>query len=217
MAPYLRVHASARACDPRSRANLVRVTPCVGEIFRCEALGLVRGDDATSTTARDDDGAGGADARDVRRRTFFATNAIALAAGARSTATDAANALEDVPRDYASVARELVDALSTSLEHEARNANKSPGERYKFAKPAKEAVKAYISYDGGGGSASASSSASYADIAEALRELSAFYKKNGATAEMSAEVRDRILSRLYEARDLLPAPEPTIMDKLRAL
>ena len=78
-------------------------------------------------------------------------------------------------------------------------------------------MKAYISYDGGGGSASASSSASYADIAEALRELSAFYKKNGATAEMSAEVRDRILSRLYEARDLLPAPEPTIMDKLRAL
>jgi len=189
----------------------VRVTPCVGEIFRCEALGLARGDDATSTTARDDD------ARDVRRRAFFATNAIAVAATACATATDAANALEDVPREYARVARALVDALSTSLEHEAANANKPPGERYKFAKPAKEAVKAYISYDGGGASASAASSASRADIAEALRELSAFYKKNGAAAEMPAEVRDRILSRLREARDLLPAPEPTIADRLRAL
>ena len=88
--------ASARACDARSRANLVRVTPCVGEIFRCEALGLARGDDATSTTARDDDDARDADARDVRRRTFFATNAIAVAATACATATDAANALEDV-------------------------------------------------------------------------------------------------------------------------
>ena len=46
-------------------------------------------------------------------------------------------------------------------------------------------MKAYISYDGGGGSASAASSASRADIAEALRELSAFYKKNGAAAEMT--------------------------------
>ncbi len=209
--------ASARACDARSRANLVRVTPCVGEIFRCEALGLARGDDATSTTARDDDDARDADARAVRRRTFFATNAIAVAATACATATDAANALEDVPREYARVARALVDALSTSLEHEAANANKPPGERYKFAKPAKEAVKAYISYDGGGASASAASSASRADIAEALRELSAFYKKNGAAAEMPAEVRDRILSRLHEARDLLPAPEPTIADRLRAL
>ena len=97
----------------------MRVTPCVGEIFRCEALGLARGDDATSTTARDDDDARDADARDVRRRTFFATNAIAVAATACATATDAANALEDAPREYARVARELVDALSTSLEHEA--------------------------------------------------------------------------------------------------
>ena len=99
-----------------------------------------------------------------------------------------------------------------TFKYEAANADKSPGERFKFAEPAKKAVKAYISYDGGNGSAAGTET--YADISEALRELSAFYKRNGATTAVSDEVREKILSRLYEARDLLPPPEPTIMDKL---
>ena len=47
------------------------------------------------------------------------------------------NAAEEVPKDTRT-GRELGDALTTSLEYEAANADKSPGERFKFAEPAKK-------------------------------------------------------------------------------
>ena len=174
------------------------------------ALGTAASD--TSRAIEDDAEEDSRERDDVRRRTFFATNCVGALAACASACADAVNAAEEVPKDYAKLARELVDALTTSLEYEAANADKSPGERFKFAEPAKKAVKAYISYDGGNGSAAGTET--YADISEALRELSAFYKRNGATTAVSDDVREKILSRLYEARDLLPPPEPTIMDKL---
>lgn len=122
-----------------------------------------------------------------------------------------------MPKDYARLARDVVDALTKSLEYDAANAGASPGERYKFAEPAKAAVKAYIAYGTGNGPTSVSATTSYADITEALRELSSFYKKNGATAQMASDTRERILAKLNEARESLPPPEPTIMDKLFAI
>lgn len=206
----------ARSTDARSRANLVRVTPCVGEIFRAECLGVVsrpsdEADDADVATSRDD-AEDASETRAMARRVFFATNALGAMAAATTTMDGVANAFEEVPKDYAKLAREVVETLSASLEYEAANANASPGERFKLAKPAKEAVKAYISYDKGGGSVKGSTS--YVDISEALRELSAFYKTNGATAFMASDTRERILAKLYEARDSLPPAEPSIMDKL---
>lgn len=209
--PRARDAVIARARGPRSRADLVRVAPCAGEMLRPGgALGTAASDTSRSIDDEDEDDARARD--DVPRRTFFATNVVGALAACASACADAVTAAEEVPKDYAKLARELVDALTTSLEYEAANADKSPGERFKFAEPAKKAVKAYISYDGGNGSAAGTET--YADISEALRELSAFYKRNGATTAVSDEVREKILSRLYEARDLLPPPEPTIMDKL---
>ena len=207
----------ARSTDARSRANLVRVTPCVGEVFRAECLGVVSRpsgdaeDDVDVATSRDD-ADDSSETRAMARRVFFATNALGAMAAATTTMDGVANAFEEVPKDYAKLAREVVETLSASLEYEAANANASPGERFKLAKPAKEAVKAYISYDKGGGSVKGSTS--YVDISEALRELSAFYKTNGATAFMASDTRERILGKLYEARDSLPPAEPSIMDKL---
>jgi len=184
----------------------------MGEVFRAECLGVVsKADDAdasTTTTTEEETGVGG-----VARRVFFATNALGALAAVTNSVDGVANAFEDVPKDYAALARDVVETLSASLEYEANaDANAAPGERFKLAKPAKEAVKAYISYDGGGSGVRGSTS--YADITEALRELSAFYKTNGATATMNVETRARILGKLYEARDSLPPAEPTIMDKL---
>ena len=198
--------------NARSRANLVRLAPCAGELARAEALGV----DAT-VAETNDDVEDDRDAHAVRRRAFFATNIIGTVGAMCAGLENAAEAFEDVPKDYARLARDVVDALTKSLEYDAANADASPGERYKFAEPAKAAVKAYIAYGTGSGPTSVSATTSYADITEALRELSSFYKKNGATAQMASDTRERILAKLSEARESLPPPEPTIMDKLFAI
>jgi len=154
------------------------------------------------------------DARAIARRAFFASNACAVMIWTLGVASESANAVEAVPEAYARLAREVVETLSASLEHERANAGASAGERFKFAEPAKKAVKAYISYDASAGADGVASSGSYADISEALRELSAFYKRAGATAPLEPETRDRILKLLYDARDLLPPAPPSMMDKL---
>jgi len=209
--PRERADTSARQrTNARSRAELVRLVPCAGELARAEALGV-------GGTRDEDDGEDDRGAHAVRRRAFFATNVIGAVGAMCAGLENAAEAFEDVPKDYARLARDVVDALTKSLEYDAANAGASPGERYKFAEPAKAAVKAYIAYGTGNGPTSVSATTSYADITEALRELSSFYKKNGATAQMASDTRERILAKLNEARESLPPPEPTIMDKLFAI
>ena len=118
----------ARSTDARSRANLVRVTPCVGEIFRAECLGVVSrpsdeaDDDADVATSRDET-EDASETRAMARRVFFATNALGAMAAATTTMDGVANAFEEVPKDYAKLAREVVETLSASLEYEAANAN----------------------------------------------------------------------------------------------
>lgn len=197
---------TSRRPSARSRASLVRVTPCASEMMRAESSGAVpRGSD---DDGRESDG----DGRAMARRAFFASNACAAMVCALGVASESVRAAEAAPEAYARAAREVVETLSASLEHERANAGASAGERFRYAEPAKKAVKAYISYDADAGGVA--SSASYADISEALRELSAFYKRAGATAPLDPETRDRILKLLYDARDLLPPAPPSMMDKL---
>ena len=200
---------ASRAGDPRSRAALVRVVVPASEV---ERIARWRGRARDSDDDDDDDAT--TDARStsaIGRRMMFVTNAIAACAVVVSGTADVARALEDVPERYARLARDVVDALRTSLEHEAVDVSASASERFKYAEPAKKAVKAYLSYEG---SAGARESASYADIAEALRELSAFYKRNGATTPLTEETRTKILTLLTEASASLPPPEPSLMDKV---
>ena len=70
---------------PRSRADLVRVAPCAGEMLRPGgALGTAASD--TSRAIEDDAEEDSRERDDVRRRTFFATTASARSRRARARA-----------------------------------------------------------------------------------------------------------------------------------
>jgi len=150
-------------------------------------------------------------------RLFAASGAALSRANARaSEQTGVDSSMDALPRAYASKARTLVEAMSKSLERDGARAGASASERYEYASDAKKAIKAYIAYDVEGDGDVVKSSEAYANIALALREVSAFYKANGATAEMSSATRDGILAKLYAARDALPKREETIVDRLFA-
>ena len=113
-APAAREAVIARARGPRSRADLVRVAPCAGEMLRPGgALGTAASD--TSRAIEDDAEEDSRERDDVRRRTFFATNCVGALAACASACADAVNAAEEVPKDYAKLARELVVLLAHAL------------------------------------------------------------------------------------------------------
>ena len=55
------------------------------------------------------------------------------------------------------------------------------------------------------------------DIILAVRELGEFYKANGSRKQLSAEVRESILAKLYDASEVLPAAEKSVADRLLGL
>eukprot|EP00227_Mantoniella_beaufortii_P016856 CAMPEP_0197591574 /NCGR_PEP_ID=MMETSP1326-20131121/13788_1 /TAXON_ID=1155430 /ORGANISM="Genus nov. species nov., Strain RCC2288" /LENGTH=221 /DNA_ID=CAMNT_0043157095 /DNA_START=63 /DNA_END=728 /DNA_ORIENTATION=- len=151
-----------------------------------------------------------------RRRDFLAAQLIAFATATQAAMpADVWAAVEGVlPKDYTDKARAVVNTLTASLEFEAVG-KPSDADRFRKADPAKEAIKEFVK--DWASSPMVQGERAHDDIVVALRELGAFYKANGSRTKMTPEVRNKILAKLYDAREILPKAEKTLAERLIGL
>ena len=107
----------------------------------------------------------------------------------------------------------MVTALTESLEFESIG-SPSASDRFRKAEEsgAKEAVRAFVK--DWASSPAVRGERSRDDIVLAVRQLSEFYKANGSRAALDKDTRDSILEKLYDAREALPKPPPTLAERL---
>lgn len=108
----------------------------------------------------------------------------------------------ELPKDFVTLAYDLIDALRESIETDLSGAPEREVRRK--AEPAKDLVKRFINTWGGASAIAETTACS--EIRLAVQELGEFYKTQGQRAGLTSDVASSILAHLDQAEKALGGP-----------